>query len=188
MDEVLEKIKEYADSAHGEQTRKYSNDRYIVHPIRVMEMCKKYSNDIAVLAAALLHDVIEDTPVTAKELEEFLHGVMDAQDATRTLNLVIELTDIYTKQAFPRFNRRTRKSKEHDRMVKTSAEAQTIKYADIIDNADVTINDVDFALVYLNESRRLLQRMNKGNEDLRQRALEIVNRGIDSVKETRIEQ
>ncbi len=64
MDKVLEKVKEFADNAHGDQMRKYTPDRYIVHPIRVMEICREYDSRLPVLAAALLHDVLEDTKVT----------------------------------------------------------------------------------------------------------------------------
>jgi (p)ppGpp synthase/HD superfamily hydrolase len=34
-----------------------------------MEICSQYTNDIMILAAALLHDVLEDTPVTRNEPE-----------------------------------------------------------------------------------------------------------------------
>ena len=43
--------------------------RYIVHPAEVMEICSQYTNDITILAAALLHDVLEDIPVTRNEPE-----------------------------------------------------------------------------------------------------------------------
>lgn len=57
MEAILEQIKAYADTAHGEQLRKYSPDRYIVHPVRVMETCKQYTNSLPVLAAALLQSI-----------------------------------------------------------------------------------------------------------------------------------
>lgn len=57
MEEVLEQIRDFADKAHGEQMRKYTPERYIVHPVRVMKICREYTDDITVLAAALLHDV-----------------------------------------------------------------------------------------------------------------------------------
>lgn len=68
MDTTLYKIQQFADNAHGEQMRKYSDERYIVHPIRVMETCSAYTDKIQILAAALLHDVLEDTPVSEMEL------------------------------------------------------------------------------------------------------------------------
>ena len=67
--EDLEKIRHFADQAHGGQLRKYTPERYIVHPVRVMETLKKYTDDLTVLAAALLHDVLEDTTTTILEIE-----------------------------------------------------------------------------------------------------------------------
>ncbi len=69
--------------------------------MRVMRICEKYTQSIPVLAAAILHDVLEDTPVTKADLSAFLEGIMDARDAQRTLQLVVELTDIYTKPNYP---------------------------------------------------------------------------------------
>jgi guanosine-3',5'-bis(diphosphate) 3'-pyrophosphohydrolase len=170
LQEVLEKIRAYADNAHGDQTRRYSDDRYIVHPVRVMEMTRQYETDVTIQAAALLHDVLEDTPVTKEALGEFLDSVLEKSLAERTLKLVEELTDVYIKNNFPGMSRRSRKLKEADRLGEASADAQTIKYADIIDNTDITYNDRSFAPVYLKECKFLLEKMKKGNPELRARA------------------
>src|SRR5690606_23122807 len=98
--------------AHGEQLRKYTPDRYIVHPIRVMLICQEYTDDIAMLSAALLHDVLEDTPVQKDELKGFLMTVMSPEQAITTLKYVVELTDVFTKKDYPALNRRKRKLKE----------------------------------------------------------------------------
>src|SRR3954454_23071399 len=112
---ILEEIKDFADRAHGNQMRRYTPERYIVHPIRVMKTCKEYTNDITILAAALLHDVLEDTPVTKKELLAFLLKLMSEENAKRTVQLVEELTDIYIKENYPTWNRKKRKIKEAER-------------------------------------------------------------------------
>jgi len=39
MDTLLKLVKEFADGAHGGQQRRYTKERYIVHPVRVMELC-----------------------------------------------------------------------------------------------------------------------------------------------------
>jgi (p)ppGpp synthase/HD superfamily hydrolase len=146
MNALLEQVKEFADKAHGDQTRKYTPERYIVHPVRVMKHCQQYTSSTSVLAAALLHDVLEDTSVTQEELLNFLHTIMNETDAVQTLKLVVELTDVYTKTSYPGWNRKKRKQKEASRIEQTSPEAQTIKYADIIDNCkEITIQDPEFA-------------------------------------------
>jgi (p)ppGpp synthase/HD superfamily hydrolase len=183
MDQVLEKIKDFADRAHGEQTRRYSADRYIVHPVRVMKICRQHTQDLAILSAAILHDVLEDTDVRKDEMADFLREVMEHSQAERTLKFVIELTDIYVKANYPKWNRRKRKNKEADRLEKVSPEAQTIKYADIIDNSgEIATHDPDFALKYLDEASWLLHKMTKGNKQLRERALETVKAEKEMLK------
>lgn len=182
---LLEAVRNYADAAHGSQRRKYSPDRYIVHPIRVMETCSAFTQDPAILSAALLHDVLEDTKFTRQQLQDFLMTIMDEGNASRTLRFVIELTDIYTKENYPHYNRRKRKRKEADRIEKTSAESQTIKYADIIDNVpEITEHDPDFANTFLHECKQLLSRMKKGNQELYQRAVDVVTENLSKLKES----
>src|SRR5688572_16725001 len=98
---ILAKVIEFAEKAHGDQRRKYSGERYVAHVIRVMNTCYLHLNTLPVLAAALLHDVLEDTPVSKSTMEEFLHGIMLPEDAEHTLDLVVALTDVYTKKNFP---------------------------------------------------------------------------------------
>jgi len=173
---ILTAITTFADKAHNEQMRRYSPERYIVHPIRVMQTCKTYTQDIAILAAALLHDVLEDTPVTKNELKAFLLTLMSEEEATKTLQLVEELTDVFIKENYPHWNRKQRKRKEAERLEKVSTAAQTIKYADIIDNApEITEKDKDFAKRFIPEYRALLKRITKGNPVLYERAKQVVN-------------
>ena len=60
-DEILKQVHDYAEKAHGNQMRKYADERYIVHPERVMKICQEYSDKLPIMSAALLHDVLEDT-------------------------------------------------------------------------------------------------------------------------------
>ena len=183
MQDVIEKVIAFADKAHGSQTRRYTDDRYIVHPIRVMETCKVYTDEISVLAAAILHDVLEDTHVSKESMTAFLQTVMTDEQAAKTIGLVVELTDVFVKESFPKWNRRKRKQHELDRLEKTSAEAQTIKYADIMDNApEVAEKDPDFGQRFLRECRALLKRMKLGNAELHQKAVESVEKSFASLK------
>lgn len=167
MNELLTQIKDFADRAHGEQKRKYSDERYIVHPIRVMETCSKYISKTEVLAAALLHDVLEDTTVSEVELLVVLETLMGRDVAQQTLKLVVELTDVYTKEAYPHLNRKKRKEKEVLRIEKTSTDAQTIKYADILDNCkEITAADPNFAPRFLKECMTILKVTPNGNQEL----------------------
>jgi guanosine-3',5'-bis(diphosphate) 3'-pyrophosphohydrolase len=186
MEDILEQIKEFADKAHGEQIRKYTPDRYIVHPVRVMNICKEYTDDISILAAALLHDVLEDTPTTENEIKTFLLQLMDKEQTEKTLALVQDLTDVYTKQNYPQWNRRKRKQKEVDRLSGVHPDAQTVKYADLIDNSvEIVHHDIDFAGVFLHEGRAVLKKMNKGDQRLYQRAVETIENALRQLIEKR---
>lgn len=182
-DPVLRSIAAFADKAHGDQTRKYTPERYIVHPVRVMKICSKYTSDISILAAAILHDVLEDTPVTADEIRNFLGGVMDEAQVERTLKLVVELTDEFVKSKYPSMNRRARKAKELERLEQTSADAQTIKYADIIDNCrEIVAHDADFARVFVFECRTILKKLTKGNPDLLQEVMLVIDACVGDLR------
>jgi len=181
--ETINQIIAFADKCHGEQMRRYQPDRYIVHPTRVMEICRQYTSELPQLAAAILHDVLEDTPVTMEELAEFLQTVMSEPAAAKTIQLVLELTDVYVKEDYPDWNRRKRKDKEAARLGKTSAAARTIKYADIIDNApEITEKDPDFAQRLLPEYKALLRKMTKGNAALYERATTLINQCLKELR------
>jgi guanosine-3',5'-bis(diphosphate) 3'-pyrophosphohydrolase len=173
---ILEQVKVFADNCHGDQMRRYVPDRYIVHPLRVMKLLKQYTDDVTVLSAALLHDVLEDTAVGKAEIKNFLATIMSDAQAEAVVRMVEELTDVYIKEKYPKWNRRKRKNKEAERLENTSSEAQTIKYADIIDNApEIAEKDPDFARRFLYEYRALLKKLRKGNPDLYEKAIETVN-------------
>ncbi|RCX22453.1 GTP pyrophosphokinase [Fontibacillus phaseoli] len=68
----LEHIREaydFAEQAHHGQVRK-SGEPYILHPLAVAEIVVNMQMDILSIIAALLHDVVEDTTVSLKEIEE----------------------------------------------------------------------------------------------------------------------
>lgn len=182
--EVLEKVRQYAQEAHGDQKRKYSNQPYIVHPVAVMKLCQEYTDYVAILAAALLHDVLEDTPVTPHQLKEYLLSVMDRPVAETTYRLVKDLTDEFTKENYPHLNRKKRRRQEAERLGKADPMAQTVKYADLIDNClDIVRHDKQFGKVFVQESTTLLEHMKDGDQRLYQRALEAVAESKRILKE-----
>ena len=76
--------------AHEGQVRK-SGEPYIVHPILVAVITAKISNDETMVQAALLHDVVEDTPYTIEELEEQFGD--DVAHLVEGLTKIIEIRD-----------------------------------------------------------------------------------------------
>ncbi len=181
--EILEAITHFVREAHDGQRRKFVDEPYVNHLIRVSEITKQYHAKVPVVAAALLHDVLEDTEVSAGELATFLSTVMEASDAQQTLKLVHELTDVFTHADYPELNRDKRKSREAERLGKISATAQTIKYADILDNSlDIVKSGSGFAPKYLIEAKLNLEKMNRGHKDLHKQAKEAVAQGLRKIR------
>ncbi|MUG89112.1 RelA/SpoT family protein [Paenibacillus timonensis] len=60
---------EFADEAHHGQVRK-SGEPYILHPLAVADIVVNMQMDALSVIAALLHDVVEDTTVSLKEIQE----------------------------------------------------------------------------------------------------------------------
>ncbi len=133
-----DKALQFATAAHGDQMRKFTEELYIEHPKRVAKMVKTVPHTREMICAAYLHDTVEDTSVEIGEIRE--------KFGDKVASLVAELTDEYIKENYPHLNRRVRKNKEVERQAGISAEAKTIKLADVIDNTmDIVKNDPGFA-------------------------------------------
>lgn len=158
MRDLVQRADAFAAMAHGlvNQRRKYTHAPYIEHPRAVEALVRTVPHTELMLAAALLHDVVEDTPLGLLDIQvEF--GV----DVAR---LVLELTD-QAPRSLP--NRAARKAWEARRLASVSPAAKTVKLADLIDNIDSIVeHDPDFARVYLKENEPILCALEGGDESL----------------------
>lgn len=136
--------------AHRNQTRRYTLEPYIIHPISVATKVSEFTMDPHVISAAILHDVVEDTDVTLDEIRnKFGERIADMVD------LLTELPD-------PTLNRKSRKAKQMQRLADASADVQLIKAMDLIDNRkSIMEHDPDFAVVFLRELDDLAKAMTK---------------------------
>ncbi|MDE1188668.1 MAG: HD domain-containing protein [Pantoea sp.] len=169
-DSLEDQARRYATQAHAAagQRRKYTDEPYIVHPAAVAELVRSVTDDEAMLAAAWLHDTVEDTPSTLQDIESHF--------GPRVAELVDMLTDSAQPQAK---NRAARKLAHFRHTAQASPEAQTIKLADIIDNTRAIVQfDADFARVYLVEKQVQIQLLNEGDKRLWQQAENIIRQGI----------
>lgn len=66
---ILDEAIIYATQVHSGMSRKGTKAPYIVHPIEVAAIAARLTDDIEVIAAAVLHDVVEATPTTQQQLE-----------------------------------------------------------------------------------------------------------------------
>lgn len=114
---IIDKAKAVASAAHAGQTDK-AGKPYFSHPARVADRVAEYTRDPVLIAAAYLHDVLEDTAVTAADL--LLMGF-----PIRTVEIVTILT--------------RREGESHADAVeraRSDPSARIVKYADVEDNRD----------------------------------------------------
>lgn len=153
----------FASRAHAGQVRKYNGDPYITHPFAVAEIVRTVEHTDAMIAAAYLHDVVEDCGVT--------HDIIRDKFGSAVGDYVYYLSKISKSEDG---NRQTRKAIDRLHYSNAPEAAQTIKTADIIHNSScIRTENPDFAPQYLAEQRLLLRVMDKGNIILYEIAWEI---------------
>lgn len=155
---LLERARVFATAAHAAvgQKRKYTGEPYVVHPLEVANIVMAAGGSEASIAAAMLHDVLEDTAVTYDLLED--------EFGSEVAELVLWLTDVSKPEDG---NRSTRKALDRQHIAAAPAAAQTVKVADLISNTrSIVAHDPGFAKVYLEEKRQLLEVLTKADPAL----------------------
>ena len=166
---VVEKARIFATAAHSAagQLRKYTMEPYIVHPTEVVSIVASVPHTLEMLAAAWLHDTVEDTDVSI--------DVVRAEFGDAVADLVGWLTDVSRPEDG---NRAHRKAIDRAHSAEAPVAAQTIKLADLISNSrSIVQHDPAFAKTYLEEKRLLLAVMTKGDRDLHALAASYVGTG-----------
>jgi (p)ppGpp synthase/HD superfamily hydrolase len=123
------------------------------------------------LAAAWLHDTVEDTGVSIETIRAEFGAVV--------AGLVADLTDVSTPDLG---NRAVRKSIDLAHTAKACADAKTIKLADLLSNtASIVEHDPGFARVYLKEKTALLEVLTEGDATLLARATDTLSKSLDKL-------
>lgn len=151
MSDIITRALEFAAKAHGDQKRKYTGEPYINHPIAVADLVFVAGYNHKVVAAAILHDTVEDTPVTLRDIQK---------------DFGIEVADIVYWLTEPEVegNRAFRKAAYAKQLSLARFEAKSIKLADLIDNTkSIVQHDPEFARVYLGEKAVLLEVLRTGD-------------------------
>ena len=146
MNELIEKAKAYATMKHAGQERKYTEEDYIVHPEEVASIVASLPDSTPeMVAAAWLHDVLEDTDTHLFDLADEFGWTVG--------HYVSGLTDVSRPE---HGNRAYRKRLDRDWLECQEAEVQTIKMADLISNTtSIAEHDKEFAKVYMHETKLL---------------------------------
>jgi (p)ppGpp synthase/HD superfamily hydrolase len=163
---IVERARLFATAAHAavKQVRKYTFEPYIVHPAEVASIVATVPHTDEMLAAAWLHDTVEDTGVTIVDIQ--------AEFGNEVAELVGWLTDVSTPE---QGNRAVRKAIDREHTAMAPAAAATVKLADLIANSrSIIAHDPAFARVYLEEKRMLLEVLSRGDATLMAEARRIV--------------
>lgn len=151
---LAEKAFAYAAERHRGQRRKYTDEPYTVHLEAVAALLREHAvTEPHVIAAAYLHDTVEDTETTISDILR-----MFGEDVAE---LVYWLTDAEVG------NRKARTAMASWRLARAPMEAKLIKLADIIDNTrHIAERDAAFAPVFMAEKRDVMAKMVKVEGDL----------------------
>lgn len=187
----------FAQACHGRinQKRRYTGEDYFIHPESVARTVADLNNTQEVVAAAFLHDVVEDvpTPVLRKIAQEryatavLSDFIINSSECGREASLLIleelfgktitslveQVTDV---SELEEGNRAFRKNKDKNHLALATPEGQTIKLADLLDNTYLIIEHAKhpFVLLYMKEKRDLLEVLKDGDPTLYSRAQKVV--------------
>lgn len=166
MRTIIQRAKELAQLAHAGQVKKHSGEPYFNHCEQVAGIIRDHNGSEEEIAAAYLHDVVEDTHITFQDIEdEFGRDIAQ---------LVREVTNVSLPSDG---NRQLRKEKERQHLAKASESGKNIKLADIIANfSDTSACTKEFLKVYSEEKKAVLEVLkDDSNQKLWKKAYELVH-------------
>lgn len=166
----LERVEEFIKEKHQGQVRRGSGEPYYHHPERVAATVSRYTDQPVMIMAALLHDTLEDTDTTEKDIEE-----LSAPHGKEVLSLVKELTSFKDDPIYKEFGKAEYLARKMSRMSKS---ALLIKLADRLDNvSDLESNPKEWSTRYAKETEVILKRVcNEIGESIYSRASqELIN-------------
>ena len=175
--QLILKAAHFAAKKHRDQRRKDEDaSPYINHPISVAKIISEIGNveDPEVLAAALLHDTLEDTETTVEELIDNF--------GQRVCSLVQEVTDDKT---LPRLQR---KQRQIDHANEISEGAVLIKLGDKISNVTDIANipptnwDRNRRLEYFDWAEKVINNCPKVNEKLENHFKDSIHKGREKLQ------
>lgn len=174
---LLLKAAYFSAQKHRDQRRKDTDaSPYINHPLRVAILLSEIGkvDDAEILAAALLHDTIEDTSTPPEELEK--------EFGARVRRLVEEVTD---DKSLPK---EERKRRQIDHASKLSAGATLIKLGDKISNVlDVSNNppsswSIERRIQYLDWAEAVINNCPKVNSYLEENFRKVIKEGREKIQ------
>lgn len=131
--ELLDRAIIFAVQAHAGTERRGKGFPYIVHPMEAMEIVATITPDQELLAAAALHDTVEDTDVTVEEIR--------AQFGDRIASLVAAESDEMPAGVSEEDSWHARKKAAIDRLAAASHDAKIVALGDKLSNMRAIARD-----------------------------------------------
>lgn len=130
---ILDKAIVFAVKAHAGTERRGKGFPYIVHPLEAVEIVATMTTDQELLAAAALHDTVEDTDVTLDDIRR--------EFGDRVAKLVEEESDVFMEGVSEADSWHERKQAAIDRLSHASRDAKMVALGDKLSNARIIYRD-----------------------------------------------
>ncbi|MBO4571564.1 MAG: bifunctional (p)ppGpp synthetase/guanosine-3',5'-bis(diphosphate) 3'-pyrophosphohydrolase, partial [Bacteroidales bacterium] len=131
--ELLDRAIVFAVKAHAGTERRGKGFPYIVHPMEAVEIVSTMTTDQELLAAAALHDTVEDTPVTVEQIR--------AEFGPRIADLVASESDTFEEGVSEEDSWHARKQAAIDRLARASHDAKIVALGDKLSNMRAIARD-----------------------------------------------
>ena len=131
--ELLDRAIIFAVKAHAGTERRGKGYPYIVHPLEAVEIVATMTKDQELLAAAALHDTVEDTDVTVEQIR--------AEFGDRVADLVASESDQFEAGVSEEDSWHARKQAAIDRLAKASRDAKIVALGDKLSNMRAIARD-----------------------------------------------
>ena len=131
--ELLDRAIVFAVRAHAGTERRGKGFPYIVHPLEAMEIVATMTPDQELLAAAALHDTVEDTDVSVEQIRD--------EFGDRVAELVAMESDEPHQSRDSIENWRARKQTAIDRLARASRDAKIVALGDKLSNMRAIARD-----------------------------------------------
>jgi myo-inositol-1(or 4)-monophosphatase len=125
----------FAVKAHAGTERRDKGFPYIVHPLEAMTIVATMSGDQELLAAAVLHDTVEDTAVTIGQIER--------EFGTKVAQLVLAESDVEVEGMSEEDSWVQRKQAAIDRLAAAPYDAKIVALGDKLSNMRAITRDFD---------------------------------------------
>ena len=131
--ELLDRAILFAVKAHAGTERRGKGFPYIVHPLEAVEIVATITPDQELLAAAALHDVVEDTDISADDLR--------AEFGNRIADLVVAESDVFVEGVSEEDSWHARKQAAIDRLAAAPYDAKIVAMGDKLSNMRAIARD-----------------------------------------------